>query len=112
MALMIMQDSVVLPDISASLTEDAKSIVIKNSGTSPASHIHVALVPVNDEYDVKSLGVDETHSHALPKMTPEVKAVITFEDEGNHSFSRSYSLSALGNEFEPFKPMIPLFKWK
>ena len=112
MCLRIMQDSVVSPDISASLTEDAKSVVIRNSGTAPAFRIHVALVPANTEYDVKSLAVDETNTHPLPSMVPEVKAVITFENEGKNTFTRSYSLSALGNEYEPFKPMIPLFKWK
>ena len=112
MSLQIMQDSAFRPEVSASLAEDAKSIILKNSGNSPAINIHVALVPLNVEYEVKSLAVDETHAHAFSSMIPEVKVVITFENEEKTVFTGSHSLSVSGNEFEPFKPMIPVFKWK
>ena len=112
MLLQIMQDRVSLPDVEASLTEDAKSIILKNSGNSPALHIHVALVPMDTEYDVPSLAVDESHTHPLDAMIEEVKVVVTFENEEKGTFSQTYALSALGNQYDPFKPMIPLFKWK
>jgi len=112
MSLMIMQDSVSHPDVDASLTEDAKSIFLKNSGNAPALHIHVALVPMNTEYDVPSLVVDQTHTHPLGSMVQDVKVIVTFENEEKVVFSKSFKLSALGNEYEPFKPMIPMFKWK
>jgi hypothetical protein len=112
MSLLIMQDSVSHPDMEADLSEDAKAIILKNAGNATALHIHVSLVPMNAEYDVSSLAVDETHTHNLESMIPEVKVVITYENEDKLAFSRTYSLSALGNQYEPFKPMIPMFKWK
>jgi hypothetical protein len=111
-SLLIMQDSVSHPDLDVSLTEDAKSVVLKNSGNATALHIHVALVPMNTEYDVPSLEVDQTHTHSLGTMVQEVKVVITFENEEKAVFSKTTALSALGEGYEPFKPMIPLFKWK
>jgi hypothetical protein len=110
-SLQIMQDSVFLPDVAASLADDAKSILLRNSGNSVALHIHVVLVPMDTEYDVPSLAVDETHTYPLPAMIGEAKAVVTFENEKNVEFSQTYALSALGG-FDPLKPMIPLFKWK
>jgi hypothetical protein len=112
MSLQIMQDSTYLPEVAASLADDAKSIILKNTGNSTALHIHVALVPMNTEYDVPSLAVDETHAYPLDSMIEEVKAVVTFQNEKNGGFSQTYALSALGNEFDPLKPVIPLFKWK
>jgi hypothetical protein len=112
MSLLIMQDSVSHPDMEAFLSDDAKAIIIKNSGNAPALHIHVALVPMNTEYDVSSLAVEETHSHRLESMITDVKVVITYENEDKLAFSRTFSLSALSNQYEPFKPMIPMFKWK
>ena len=111
MSLQIMQDSVSHPHVEASLRDDAKSIILKNSGNSKAFQIHVALVPMNTEYDVPSLEVDETHTYPLASMIEEVKVVVTFENEKNHAFSQTYALSSLG-EYDPLKPMIPLFKWK
>jgi len=112
MSLMIMQDSTFHPDLDASLSEDAKSIIIKNSGNAIALHIHVALVPMNAGYDVLSLKVDESDTHLFDSMIQEVKVIITFENEEKGRFTKTCILSALGNQFEPFKPMIPMFKWK
>jgi hypothetical protein len=112
MSLQIMADSVSRPDVAADLSDDAKSIILKNSGNAPALNIHVALVPLNSEYDVPALAVDETHDHPLGSMIQEVKAVVTYQNEERGLFSKSFALSALGNEYEPFKPMIPIFKWK
>jgi hypothetical protein len=112
MSMLIMQDSISHPDLDAELSDDAKSIILKNSGNATALNIHVALVPMNTEYDLPTLAVDATHSYPFDAMIQNVKAVITYENEEKVVFSKSYSLSALGNEYEPFKPMIPLFKWK
>jgi len=111
-SLQIMQDSECRPDLVAGLSEDAKSIIIRNSGNATAVNIHVALVPMDSEYDVPSLAVDESHSYKLDKMIQEVKVVITFENEEKGGFTETFSLSPLGNEYDPLKPMIPLFKWK
>ena len=112
MSMQIMRDSTYLPEVGANLADDAKSIILKNTGNSTALQIHVALVPMNTEYDVPFLAVDETHTFPLDSMIEEVKAVVTFQNEKKGGFSQTYALSALGNEFDPLKPVIPMFKWK
>jgi hypothetical protein len=111
MSLFIMQDSTVLPDVVAELREDAKAIVLRNSGNSPAVKIHLALVPIDTEFDLPALAADQTHEYPLTKMIDEIKAVVTFENENGDKFSRSYTLSSRGG-YDPLKPMIPLFRLK
>lgn len=112
MSLFIMQDSRTLPDVVAELREDAKGIVIRNAGNSDAVKVHVALVPVNIEFDISVLAPDQVNEYPLEKMIAEVKAVVTFENVMGDEFSRSYKLSVDGNGFDPLKPMIPLFRQK
>jgi hypothetical protein len=112
MSLMIMQDTTFLPQVDVKLREDAKAIVITNTGNSPALRIHVALIPLDIEYDIESLAVDGSHEYPLVSMIEKVKAVITFSNEKGQSFSTSTMLSASGDEFEPLKPMFPVFGWK
>jgi hypothetical protein len=112
MSLLIMQDTTFLPQVDVRLREDAKAIVLTNAGNSPATKIHVALVPMDIEYDVDSLAVDASHEYPLASMVAEVKAVITYANEKGQSFSHSRNLSSSGEEFEPLKPMIPVFGWK
>lgn len=112
MSLMIMQDTRCLPDIAAELKSDAKGIIIRNSGNAIARMIHVALVPVNIEFDVPSLAADEVFEYELDTMINEVKVVIRFENELGNTFTRTFQLSSIGESYEPLKPMIPLFGWK
>jgi hypothetical protein len=112
MSLMIMQDTTFLPQVNVRLREDAKAIVLTNAGNSPALRIHVALIPLDIEYDVESLAVDESHEYPLASMIDKVKAVIEFSNEKGQSFSASIVLSASGEEFDPMKPMFPVFGWK
>ena len=112
MSLMIMQDSTFLPDIVVELSEDSKAVVIRNSGNAMAKNVHVALVPANVEFDLPSLGVEETHIHQTGQMMDKVKVVISFTNEKGTPFSRTYQLSALGGSFDPLKPMIPIFGYK
>ena len=112
MSLMIMQDTTFRPLVNVRLKDDAKAIILTNGGNSPAVKIHVALVPMNIEYDVGSLAVDGSHEYPLPAMVTDVKAVITFENEKGQPFFHSQKLSASGEEWEPLKPMIPVFGWK
>ena len=93
MSLMIMQDTTSLPQVTVRLREDAKAIVLKNAGNSPAEKIHVALVPINIEYDVDTLAADASHEYPLASMIDEVKAVITYENENGVPFSLTRKLS-------------------
>ena len=112
MSYLIMQDSRCVPSIEAVLRDDARGIVIRNNGNSPAMKVHVALVPENIEFDIPLLAVDESYTHTLERMFEEVRVVVTFRNEADQSFTRSFQVSALGDNFEPLKPMIPLFRWK
>lgn len=112
MSLFIMQDSTTLPDVMVELEEDAKGILIRNSGNSDAVKIHVALIPVNIEFTIAVLAPDQINEYPLESMLSEAKAVVTFENVMGNAFSRTYNLSSTGNQNDPFKPMIPFFKWK
>ncbi|MFA5266980.1 MAG: hypothetical protein WC379_03335 [Methanoregula sp.] len=112
MSLLIMRDTAFLPQVDVKLREDAKAIVLSNTGNSPALKIHVALVPMNIEYTVDSLAEDQAHEYLLPSMVAEVKAVITYTNENGQQFSHTRRLSASEEEFDPLKPMIPVFGWK
>jgi hypothetical protein len=112
MSLMIMQDTKGIPDIIVSLRDDAKAILLTNKGNARAVKIHATLVPANLEFDVPLLEEDATHEIPLTTMVEEIKIVITYENERGRVFSKSSHLSALEEEPDLFKPMIPVFKWK
>jgi hypothetical protein len=112
MALSIMQDTRGMPDIEAALSEDAKAVRLKNKGNAKALKIHAVLVPVNIEFDIPVLEVESIHEIPLNTMIEEIKIMITYENEHGRSFSRSSRLSALEEESDLLKPMVPLFKWK
>ena len=112
MSLFIMQDSTSLPDVVAEIREDAKAIIIRNSGNADALKVHVALIPVDLEFDISVLAPDQVNEYPLEKMIKDVKAVITFENVMGEAFSRSYKLSVDGSEYDPLRPMIPLFRQK
>jgi hypothetical protein len=111
MSFFIMKDSAFLPDVVAELTEDAKSVIIRNSGNAVARNIHVALVPENIEFDIGNLEPDASMVHPMDAMIRQAKAVITFENERSNTFSRTYQLTPDGG-YDPLKPMIPIFRYK
>jgi hypothetical protein len=112
MSLWIMQDSAFLPYVVAHLRDDAKAVVITNTGNARAVRIHVALVPVNKEFDLPSLDADASSVYPLDAMAGKVKAILSYENEEGKAFSRTVMLSALESEFDPFKPVFPFFRWK
>jgi hypothetical protein len=113
MSFFIMEDSEVLPDIAINLHDDAKKIGVINRGTASAYRIHIAMVPLNIEFDIPELAVDGVKEHQLQEMINEAKAVVTFEDSKGSHYTRTFALSALGkNDDDLLKPMFPMFKWK
>jgi hypothetical protein len=111
MSLFIMQDTKNLPDVVVELKEDAKGIIIRNSGNADAVNVHVSLVPINIEYNIQALAADQVNEYPLEAMLGEAKAVATFENVMGGAFSRTYELSSRGS-YDPLKPMIPLFRHK
>lgn len=111
MSLYIMQDTTFMPLVEARLKDDAKALVLTNPGNSPAVRIHVVLVPMDIEFDVPSLAADASYEYAFTSMISEVKVVIDFENEKGQKFTNARKLSAT-EDFEPLKPMFPVFGWK
>jgi hypothetical protein len=112
MSLKIMQDSTGIPEIVVNLRDDAKAIILTNKGNARAEKIHVALVPVNIEFDISSLEVESTYEFLLNEMVETIRIAVTYQNENGRLFSSSSKLSVFGEEYDPFKPMFPMFKWK
>jgi hypothetical protein len=112
MSLIIMQDTTGIPEIVAKLNEDAKSIVLTNTGNARAEKIHVILIPSNIEFDIDSLDVDSVYEYSLGTMVQEIKIKITYSNENQRLFSSSKKLSVFDEEPDLLRPMIPMFKWK
>ncbi|MDD1677384.1 MAG: hypothetical protein LUQ40_06580 [Methanomicrobiales archaeon] len=113
MSFSIMRETKGYPDVVCRLREDAKGLILVNRGNASAEKIHIALVPLNLEFDIPALAPDDEHEIALPSMVSEAKAVVNFENAQGGKYMRTYTLSALGsNEKDLLKPMIPIFGWK
>jgi hypothetical protein len=111
MSFFIMNETKTLPDVVVELSQNAKVVIVRNSGNADAVNVRVSLVPLNIEYTVQALAADQVNEYPLDAMLPEAKAVVTFENVMGTAFSRSYDLSARGS-YDPLKPMIPLFRYK
>jgi hypothetical protein len=112
MSLMIMQDTTGIPEVVAKLSEDAKSIVLTNTGNARAEKIHVILIPSNIEFDIDSLDVNSVYEYSLGTMVQEIKIKITYSNENKRLFSSSKKLSVFDEEPDILRPLIPMFKWK
>jgi hypothetical protein len=113
LSVFIMEDSRVLPELTVRLADDAKKIVVENAGNAPAYRIHIALVPLDVEFDIPELAADAQYEYPFNRMIGETKALVTFDDANGVHASRTSSLSALGTgDDDILRPMFPLFKWK
>jgi len=112
MSLRIMQDTAGIPEIVATLRDDAKVIILTNTGNARAERIHVAVVPMNIEFDIPSLEAELTYEYPLNAMVEDIKIAVTYQNENGRLFSDSQKLSVFGEEPDLFKPIIPIFKWK
>jgi len=109
MSFRIMGDTENYPLITADLSEDAREVIITNTGTARAQKIRVALVPLDIDFEVASLDPDEESGFGLASMISEAKAVVTYENAEGRQFRRSYPLSALAAGHDPTEPMFPIF---
>ena len=112
MSVLIMKDTAGIPDVVPTLREDAKGIILTNTGNARAEKIHAVLVPNNISFDIPSLDVDSTYEFPFSEMIQEVKIVVTWSNENGRQFSVSSKLSVFGEEPDLLKPLIPMFKWK
>jgi hypothetical protein len=112
MSLIIMQDTTGIPEVVAKLSDEAKSIILTNTGNARAEKIHVTLIPSNVEFDVPSLDVDSSYEHPLGTMVQEIKIKITWSNENKRLFSSSKKMSVFDEDPDLLRPMVPMFKWK
>ncbi|HZD43260.1 MAG TPA: hypothetical protein VE134_04310, partial [Methanomicrobiales archaeon] len=109
----IMGETHDLPDVNAQLGEDAKSIAVVNTGNAVARNIHVALVPLDIEFNIPSLDIDSPYFFSMEKMVSEAKVVMSFENEEGRKFAHTTRISSLGTtEDDLLAPMIPVFRYK
>ncbi|NLA38043.1 MAG: hypothetical protein GX882_01385 [Methanomicrobiales archaeon] len=107
MSFHIMGDASNYPLVAVDLSEDAREVLITNTGTAEAQNIHVALVPLNIDLDIASLKPDEVSGFKLESMVSEAKAVITYEGTTGQKYASTYLLTPLGGDL--LRPMFPLF---
>jgi hypothetical protein len=113
MSVWIMDDSRMHPNITASLSDEAKAVELENNGNATAYAIHVAIIPHDIEFDIPQLKEDEKYLYAFGKMISEAKVMVSFENEAKGRFSKAYLLSSTGKSDEDLlKPAFPFFKWK
>ena len=109
MSFRIMGDTNNYPLITADLSEDAREIIVTNTGTARAQNIRVALVPLDIDFEIASLDPDEESGFSLASMLVEAKAVVTYENDEGRQFTRSYPLTALGAGRDLLEPVFPIF---
>ncbi|KDE55117.1 hypothetical protein [Methanoculleus sp. MH98A] len=109
MSLHIMGDTGNYPLVTVDLSEDAREIIVTNTGTAKAQNIRVALVPLDIDFEVASLDPDEESGFSLASMVSEAKAVVTYENADGQQFQRTYPLTALGAGHDITEPLIPIF---
>jgi len=111
MSMLIMRDTRSLADVGVRLMADAKHITVINTGNIEARNIHVSLVPIDREFDIRQLGPDESREFLLESMINEARAVVVFETGSGQKFQKSINLSSLGTgDDDILKPMFPLFR--
>jgi len=109
MSFRIMGDSGNYPLVAVELSEDAREIIVTNTGTARAQNIRVALVPLDIDFEIASLDPDEESGFSLASMLVEAKAVVTYENDEGRQFTRSYPLTALGAGRDLLEPVFPIF---
>jgi len=112
MSFQIMQETERLTDLAVALSEDAKVITVTNQGNLLIRNIRVSLIPFDLEFRIPELAVNEKFSYTLQQMLNEGRAVVKFEDVNGREYNKSFNLSALHNEEDLLKPVMPLFDWK
>jgi hypothetical protein len=104
-----------VPELTLKLQDDAKGVIVKNKGGDTALNIHIALVPLDIEFDIPKLEPDAIWVQPCSHMIETVKVVAGFENAQGRKFSHSVMLSALEeekSEEDLLKPMFPMFGWK
>jgi hypothetical protein len=103
-----------LPALAVRLCDDGKGVIVMNTGKEDALSVHVALVPLNIEFDLESLAAGSAYTFRTEEMINEAKAYVTFKTPGGSNLDLTKMLNALQPDADEdiLKPVFPLFKWK
>lgn len=113
MGALIMRTSASLTDLECTLSDDAKSVIVSNEGNAPVRDIHVALVPLDIEFDIASLEPGEEYTYQLASMLAQGNAAITYTIPNGAKLSKNFHLAGgQDTEQDLLKPVFPLFGWK
>ncbi|HWQ64240.1 MAG TPA: hypothetical protein VN429_07470, partial [Methanospirillum sp.] len=100
------------PEISATLADDAETVIVENLGTAPARSVQVRIIPDDIRYEVGDLNPDSVHRYHLPSMLRNAKAAVSWEQKDGSRTERIFRLSGYEEETDLLKPIFPLFSWK
>jgi len=113
MGALIMKTSASLIDLECTLSDDAKTVIVSNKGNASIHDIHVALVPLDIEFDITSLEPEADYRYQLASMLREGKAAITYTIPNGAKMSKDFHLvGGRDTEQDLLKPVFPLFNWK
>jgi len=110
MSLHIMEDTSNYPFVAAELSEDAREVLITNTGTAEARNIHVALVHSISSGISHRLDLMRHPGSGLSPWCRRQKRLSPNENTIGQKCTRTYPLTSLGRGGDPLRPMFPLFR--
>lgn len=114
MAVMVSESAETLvekPILLAFLGEDGRSFILKNIGNVDALDIHISVVPSNLEYLIERLEADTGEKTDCGQLIGKNKVIIDYTDGTGKRYSKTTDLNFRQEcEYDPTKPMIPMFK--
>ena len=100
------------PMLGAELSPDLSEIIIENLGSADAEGVEVRIQGADSPYKIGTLAADEKSKIQLPGMTERITAVVTYHLPDGEVKKRVFKLGDLGQDYDPFQPVFPLFNWK
>ncbi|MBN1431590.1 MAG: hypothetical protein JW931_02340 [Methanomicrobiaceae archaeon] len=99
------------PILFAYLGEDGRSFILKNIGNVDALDIHISLVPSNLEFLNKRIEADTEDKTECGQLIGKNRIIVDYTDETGNRYSKTANLNFKDDcEYDPTKPMIPIFK--
>ncbi|NLV25973.1 MAG: hypothetical protein GXY48_02215 [Methanomicrobiales archaeon] len=100
------------PIIYADFSENHREIIVGNSGTGTAEKVEVSVAGIENSWKIDILEPDRAISLSLPSMISTLTAEVTYQVQDNARKSRVFNLGSPEKEYDPFKPLFPIFNWK
>ena len=99
------------PILFSYLGEDGRSFILKNIGNVDALDIHISLVPSNLEFLIERIEADTEENTDCGELIGKNRIIVDYTDETGTRYSKTANLNFRDDcEYDPTKPMIPIFK--